>query len=188
MKIFLQLLLLCLVTQAHAYEINDVTLDDEILLGNQQVVLNGAGIRKKFLVKVYIGSLYVSHKMHTAEEILADNGAKRMSFHLLWGVSGKQVLEGINEAFLPNNSEAEMKPLEARLNKFAEIFKSIPEIHKGEVVNLDYIPAIGTRILFKEKEVGVIPGQDFHKALLKIWLGPHPVQGSLKKSVLGNQQ
>ncbi len=182
------MLALGLVTQASAYEINDVTLEDEMLLGKQQVVLNGAGIRKKFLVKVYIGALYVGHKMHTADEVLADNGVKRMSFHLLWNVSGKQVLEGINEAFLPNNSEAEMQPLEMRLNQFADIFKAIPDIRKGEVVNLDYIPEIGTRIMLNEKEMGRIPGQDFNKALLKIWLGPHPVQSSLKKSVLGNQQ
>ena len=33
---------------------------------------------------------------------------------------------------------------------------------------------------------GAIPGNDFYRALLKIWLGNRPVSDSLKQGMLGN--
>ena len=44
-----------------------------------------------------------------------------------------------------------------------------------------------SRIMLDEKEMGRIEGIDFNRALLKIWLGKHPVQSSLKKQVLGGE-
>jgi len=32
-----------------------------------------------------------------------------------------------------------------------------------------------------------IAGEDFYRALLRIWLGEHPVQDDLKKAVLGEK-
>jgi hypothetical protein len=31
-----------------------------------------------------------------------------------------------------------------------------------------------------------IPGEDFYRALLRIWVGPRPVQEDLKKALLGD--
>lgn len=118
---------------------------------------------------------------------MADVGAKRMSFHLLRKVTGKQVLDGINETILPNNTEEEMKVLEARLHEFEKMFVSVSEIKENEVVNLDYIPGLGTRVSINGVVKGHIEGIDFNRALLKIWVGNKPVQAALKKSLLGGE-
>jgi hypothetical protein len=34
---------------------------------------------------------------------------------------------------------------------------------------------------------GTVPGNDFFRALLKIWLGDRPVSKSLKQGMLGNR-
>jgi hypothetical protein len=185
MKKIIFTIFLALSAQTHALELADVKLDENIQLEKQQLVLNGAGIRKKLLLKVYIGALYLAEKTHSAETVLADAGAKRMSFILLRDVSGKQVLNGISEAILPNNSEEEMKAIDARLYLFEKMFVPVPEIKKGEIVNLDYIPGQGTRVSVNGVVKGHIEGQDFYRSLLKIWVGKKPVQSSLKKSVLG---
>lgn len=185
MKKLILIFLLCMASQSRALEMAGVTLPEQLQLENHRVVLNGAGIRKKFLFKIYIGSLYLGEKMHTAEAVLADTGAKRMSFHMLHDVTGKQVLDGINEAILPNNSEEEMKAIEARLDKFSKMFNSVPHINSGEVVNLDYIPGQGTRVTLNGVDKGYIEGIDFNQALLKIWIGKRPVKESLKLQVLG---
>ncbi len=187
MKNILFIVLLALSTQVHALELADVKLDDKIQLENQQLVLNGAGIRTKLFLKVYIGALYLAEKTNSADKLLADSAAKRMSFILLRDVSGKQILNGISEAILPNNSEEEMKAIEARLYLFEKMFVSVPEIKKGEIVNLDFIPGQGTRVSVNGVDKGHIEGQDFHRSLLKIWVGKKPVQSSLKKSVLGEE-
>jgi hypothetical protein len=33
---------------------------------------------------------------------------------------------------------------------------------------------------------GIVPGEDFFAALLKIWLGPKPAEANLKDALLGN--
>lgn len=185
-KLFI-ILLLSFAVQSHALEIAEVNLDEKIQLDKNQLVLNGAGIRKKFLVKVYIGALYLGEKTRTADAVLADTGVKRMSFILLREVSGKQILDGINEAILPNNTEEEMKAIESRLFLFEKMFVPVHEIKKGEIVNLDYIPGLGTRVSVNGIDKGIIEGADFYRSLLKIWVGKKPVQSALKKSVLGEE-
>jgi len=187
MKKYILIILFSLVAQAQALEFAEVKLDEKIQLEKQQLVLNGAGIRKKLFIKVYVGALYLAEKQKSADAVLADNGAKRMSFILLRDVTGKQVLNGISEAILPNNSEEEMKAIDARLYLFEKMFVSVPEIKKGEIVNLDYIPGQGTRVSVNGAVKGNIEGQDFYRSLLKIWVGRKPVQSSLKKNVLGEE-
>ena len=74
MKKLISIFLLCVATQSHALEIAEVNLDEKIQLDKHQLVLNGAGIRKKFIVKVYIGALYLGEKTRTADAVLADTG------------------------------------------------------------------------------------------------------------------
>jgi Chalcone isomerase-like len=55
-------------------------------------------------------------------------------------------------------------------------------------ITLDWVPAVGTQVTVDGKPSGVpIPGEDFYRALLKIWLGDKPVQPDLKKALLGEK-
>ena len=185
MKKLILIFMMCFATQSYALEIAGIKLDDKVQLESYQLVLNGAGIRTKFFFKVYIGSLYLGGKTHTGSDVLADSGAKRMSFHMLREVSGKQMLDAINEAIPPNHSADEMKALEARMAEFSKMFASVPEVKKGDVITFDYIPATGTRVTVNGVDKGRIEGADFNRALLKVWVGDKPVQADLKKSLLG---
>ena len=62
------------------------------------------------------------------------------------------------------------------------------EAKKGMRITLDWVPAAGTQLTVDGKPSGApIPGEDFYRALLKIWLGEHPVQDDLKKALLGEK-
>lgn len=75
---------------------------------------------------------------------------------------------------------------------FMSLFDDI-EIKKGDLINLYYVPGEGVRteIISKKsgesRTLGIIPGHDFKKSLFCIWLGPNPVQESLKKGMLGRK-
>ena len=43
----------------HAAEVAGVKVDDKIRVGSSDLVLNGAGLRSKVFIKVYVGALYV---------------------------------------------------------------------------------------------------------------------------------
>lgn len=187
MKQLILIVMMSLAFQAHALELADIQLEDSLQLEKYTLVLNGAGIRRKFVINAYIGSLYLSRKTHSAEAILADIGPKRMSYIMLRDVSGKQVLDRINEAIIANNTLDEMKVLEVRFYEFEKIFLGIKEINKGDTIYLDYLPGVGTRVSLNGAVKGAIAGPDLYRSLLKTWVGNKPVQASLKKSVLGEE-
>jgi hypothetical protein len=63
----------------------------------------------------------------------------------------------------------------------------VGRINQGGTVLLDYLPGIGTRVTINGVTRITIPGADFNRALLRIWLGDRPVDGRLKQALLGNQ-
>ncbi|MBP2686112.1 MAG: hypothetical protein H6Q81_1017 [Deltaproteobacteria bacterium] len=81
-KLVVALSFLLLSSQAFALDVAGVNVAPTVSAGQKTLTLNGAGIRTKFFVKVYVGSLYTERKVTSATQLLADPGEKlvRMSF------------------------------------------------------------------------------------------------------------
>jgi hypothetical protein len=63
---------------------------------------------------------------------------------------------------------------------------ALGEAKKGSVIALDFVPGTGTRVLVDGAAKGKpIAGDEFYRGLLRIWLGDKPVDGDLKKGMLG---
>lgn len=186
MKHILPLLLLALsMSAAHAVEIAGVDLPAQVTLPGEKgvLVLNGAGIRKKFFVSVYLASLYLTAKDTDPQRILAQDEPKRVQMDMLYSrVDREKFIEGWNDGFAANQPAAALQPLRERLERFNAMFETLVE---GDRVVLDYVPGSGTRVSIKDVDKGVIPGHDFNAALLKVWLGEAPVTAHLKKDLLG---
>lgn len=170
----------------HALEVSGVKLDDKIQLGKDELVLNGAGIRTKVVFDIYVAGLYLGAKSRKADVVLADAGSKRVALHMLYSLKSEALMEAFKKGIEANHSETELAALDASLKKFYAIFDAIPEVKKGDVILLDYLPASGTRVTVNGVERGVIEGAEVNRALLKIWLGSRPVQDDLKKDLLNS--
>ncbi|MFQ5993548.1 MAG: chalcone isomerase family protein [Acidiferrobacterales bacterium] len=172
-----------LTSPANAAKVAGVKLDDTTQLAGATLVLNGAGVRKKFFVKVYVGALYLANKVTTTEAALNESGPKRVLMHFLYKkVEREKLVEGWNVGF-NSNSKADMSKLQARLNDFNKLFT---DANKGDVILMDYVPGTGTQVTINGKPKGTIPGADFSKALLKVWLGAEPADSGLKRAMLGS--
>ncbi len=182
MKKLIALILLCLTAQAFALELAGVKLDDKAQVGNAMLQLNGADIRTKLLFKVYVGALYLGVKRHVDAAALADKGDKRVALHMLRELSSAEWLAAFNKGLAANNTSA---VLDASIKEFSSIFHTVNQVVKGDVITLDYIQGEGTRISVNGVEKGRVAGAEFNRALLKIWLGEQPVDGDLKKGMLG---
>ena len=68
-----------------AVTINGTDIPDTVSLPNSdtQLVLNGAGIREKFFLDIYIGALYLERPMHDPAAILADTGQAGILMHFV---------------------------------------------------------------------------------------------------------
>ena len=171
---------------AAAVEVGGVKFDDKTRVGSGELLVNGAGVRKKAVFKVYAMALYLPEKRTDAEAVLAARGAKRISLSLLRDLSPQQFVEALQEGVTSNHSEAEMAGLKERLKQFSDSMLAAGEPKTGTVVLIDWLPENGTRLTVNGQAKGKdIAGEDFYKALLKIWLGNKPVQDDLKQALLG---
>ena len=156
---------------------------------DQQLVLNGAGLRKRAIFQVYAIGLYLPERKATAAEVIAATGPRRIAIYMLRDVDADQFSGALADGIKDNHSEAEAKALEPRVKQLAATMAEMKEAKKGMRIVLDLLPAVGTQLSVDGKPVGApIAGDDFHRALLRIWLGDKPVQDDLKKALLGEKQ
>jgi hypothetical protein len=164
-------------------EISGVKLEDQIQPGN--LLLNGAGLRKRLFFQVYAIGLYLPKKTGNAEAAIAAAGPKRVAIHMLRDVGAAEFSEALADGIRANHSEAEAKALEPRVRELAAIMAEVKEAKKGMVIALD-LKENEMHLLVDGKARGrAIAGEDFYRALLRIWLGPRPVQDDVKKALLG---
>lgn len=176
---FLGLLLLGLTVQAG--ELAGVVMPEKVKAGDATLVLNGMGLRKKAIFKVYVGALYLTQKSSDPAAIIAADAPRRMVMHFLRDVGKDRLVEAWKEGFAANAPQAEAQ-LAKELERFLALWRDVKE---GEDVTMTYIPGHGTTVAFGGTEAGTIEGKAFADALLSVWLGPKPPSEDLKKGLLG---
>lgn len=174
---------------AAAVEISGMKVPDKVAprKGGPELVLNGAGVRHKFMtVPVYVGALYLTARKKAPDEVLADAGPKRISMHvLIEELTAKELIASLNDAIEANHIPAELALIEKRLTDLNRMMGSIGVLKRGGVVHIDFAPGAGTRINVNGEDKLLIPGDDFFGALLRIWIGKKPVDGRLRDAMLG---
>jgi len=184
MKKLFAILMLCVSMQASALELKGVKVPDTAQVGKAMLQLNGAGIRTKFFFKVYVGALYLDKKVHTAADVLADTGAKRVAMHWLMGVGSQKVRDGFEDDLKANKTPAR---LDAQVKQFLSIFDTFKEVKEGDVIDVDYVPDEGTIVSLNGKEIGQVAGAEFGGALMRVWFGDHPADEDLEEGMLGGE-
>lgn len=162
-----------------------VKFPDNVTVGNQTLVLNGAGLREKFWIDVYAGALYLPHKATTADAVLAEKGPTRITMHLLHDISHNQFADAWNHDFRKNNSDQAYQAVKDRLERFNGFF---PDSKDGQQIVIDYVPGTGTSVSIDGKQVGTVAGADFHTALMRVFVGDHPPTDAIKAGFLGKQE
>ena len=175
--------LLC--SPAAAREIAGVTIDEQITQADGTVLqLNGAGIRSKFVVKVYVAMLYLENPGTDRDKVIADPGAKQLIMHFLYKeVDRDALVEGWNDGFTGNGTDEKLDKLKSEIAQFNSLFDTV---RKGDRIVLDYVPEKGTTVSINATEKGTVAGKEFNDLLLSIWLGDKPVGKELRKGLLGN--
>jgi len=172
-----------------ALEVADVKFDDKAKVGAGDTVINGAGLRKVLFIKGYAMALYLPQKAATTAEVLTAKGAKRIRLVLLRDASGETFADALASGIRKNHGEAEIVALNARIETLKATMIGIGTVAKGAVIHLDWLPELGSgavRLTVNgEKKGEDIAGEDFFRALLKIWLGDKPIQDDLKDNLLG---
>lgn len=165
--------------QAATYE--GVTVPDTVTVGGKSLVLNGMGLRTKFFFRIYVGALYLPQKAASMNAVLDQTGPDRILMHMIYAVDKSQFVDAWSEGFKDNNPQMSAG-LKADVDKFIVFFGNSK---KNDVITLDYLPGQGTQVSWNGAVKGTIPGEDFHQALLRVFIGPKPPTEALKKGLLG---
>jgi len=169
----------------HAAEVAGVRVADSIKVGNSELVRNGAGLRSKVFIKVYVGALYVGQKAATPAAIYDSATPRRMVLRLLRDLDADSLHSALDEGLRNNHSPAELSDMQAQADQLAGIMKAIGKVREGDTVSIDF-SAEGVVVSQNGEVRGKVAGANFAKALLKVWLGDKPADTSLKKALLGS--
>jgi len=167
-------------TAALAGELAGVTLPDTLKAGEKTLKLNGLGLRKRAVFKVYVGGLYLESPSRDAGAILASEQAKAIRMHFLRDLTKAQLVEAFQEGF-----EANVKDRAAQKAAFDRMLALVPDVKEGSTLTFAYLPGKGTTLSVGSKELGVFEGKGFADAVFAIWLGPRPPSADLKNGMLG---
>jgi chalcone isomerase-like protein len=168
---------------AHARECLGVAFSDQATVGGSTLTLNGLGVRlATFLkLKVYVAALYVAKTSTDPNAILEAPTPKQLILHFVRAV-GRSDLNAAWEEGFEANSKAQLPALARRIDKLKSL---MTDRQSGDRLIFTHESGVGVRVSVGAAAVGTIEGDDFAKALLSIWLGPHPPNPEVKAGLLG---
>jgi len=168
---------------AVAMQVGEVTLPDSLTAGTDELILNGAGFRKKLFVKVYAAGLYLKEKETDPQKILDAEKPMAIRMHFVHSeVSSKKLVDAWNEGFI-NGTGGNIAPIKTEIDTFNAFFSQ--DAKKNDIYDIVYIPEQGVGVYIKGELKGTIKGLDFKKAVFSIWLGEKPADSTLKRKMLG---
>jgi hypothetical protein len=160
-------------------------------LGGKELVKLGTGARTKgILGTVYYASLYVPQELKGAEgKAIVDAEVPSAVIMQIDSalLSKDKFVEATKDGFAVS---ARAGYATDKRDAFLKLFDGVV-FKKGDLVYFNYVPKAGLAVSLTEKAtgksraLGTIAGVDLKRALFAIWIGPSPVQESLKKGMLG---
>ena len=169
---------------ARAAEIEDVEFAERHPAGAESdasLPLRGLGLlRYRIFFKGYVAALYLPAGV-PSRDVLEDV-PKRLELHYFWSIPGDQ-FGPVAQANLVEHLGAEaVAALQTRID---ELHGAYRDVSPDDRYALTYRPGVGTSLEWNGRRLVTIPGADFAAAYFGIWLGPRPLDESLRDQLLG---
>jgi hypothetical protein len=128
-----------------ATEVSGVKFDDTVQVAGKDLKLNGAGMRTKFIVKVYAAGLYLPEKNRNVADILKMDGPRRVTLVMMRDLTSNDFGDAFMTGLNNNLGTAEKSKFVTQISKFGEMFGSIEALKKGDVLTWTGFPAPAPR-------------------------------------------
>jgi len=161
-----------------------VELPQTLKVGDQKLVLNGAGTREKYFLDLYVAGLYLTEPNKQPATIIDADVPMAIRIAITSKlVSQEKLVESLQEGF-QNSTQGKVEPIRTEIQMFRRCFAD--EIARGDYFDLVYLPTHGVVVLKNGKRKGAVVGLPFKRALFGIWLCDRPVNANLKQALLGS--
>ena len=173
---------LALMPAVQAKDVNDIEVADSIQVADKTLTLNGAGVRSKFFLDLYVGALYLSAKSSDADTVIAADEAMTIRLYITSSViDGEKMSSATLDGFVKSTG-GNLAPIQKEVDSLISAFRDAVE--EKDVFDLQYVPSQGVSVIRNGEVKVVIPGLAFKQALFGIWLSEDPVQDDLKEDML----
>jgi len=170
-------------SDAAARKIAGITLPESFKAGDAALVLNGAGVRTKLAISIYVGGLYLKERSTDAGRIIGADEPMSIRLHIVSGlITPKDFEEATRDGF-NRSTGGSLAPIRERMEKFIAVFRE--GIAKNDVYDIAYVPGKGVSVYKNGALKTTASGLDFKRALFGIWLGPRAANPKLRKGMLG---
>lgn len=171
---------------AAGVEVSGIYYPTQVQVAGSTLQLNGAGVRYKFVFKVYTAGLYLAGHATTPAAVDAAAGPKHLHVVMLREINanelGKLFTRGMQDN-APRETFSRSIPGTLRM---ADIFSTRKKLVAGDSFSVDWVLGAGTVVMVNGEPQGApIKEPEFFNALLSIWLGPNPADSQLKDALLG---
>ena len=167
---------------AKAMNIDGIDIPLTLRVGEHELGLNGAGMRRKVFVDAYIACLYLAEPDDDPGRILRADEPQAVVMHITSDLVTRARLTDSLPKDLARSTGDDMESIRPQIEQLLSMFDQ--EVGNGDVFKMVYIPGEGTGVWHNGELKGRIEGLEFKQALFGIWLSDNPTQKSLKKKLL----
>ncbi|MFT6502683.1 MAG: hypothetical protein ACJASQ_002810 [Crocinitomicaceae bacterium] len=161
--------------------VSGATFKSQMDIKGTKLLYNGAGLREKYTIDLYVAALYLPNQTMNGATVLNNDEIQVIEIKI---VSDKVTREKFNSSVKDGFAKAsDGKASTSDISKFTGFFSA--EIKDGDDILMIYKPGKGTAVMINGAYKGLVEGLEFKKALFSIWLGSTPVDKKLKSKMLG---
>lgn len=183
-KSLLAFLVIFMLSSGTLREVEGVEFKEKITIEGKELVLNGAGLREKYFLDLYVAGLYLESKTSNANQIINDDKSMVLKIHIVSElITSEKMVEAVDEGF-SNSAPDKVKELAPQIKQFKDVFLK-EAIKEDDVYDIISIPGKGVMVKKNGNLEVTISGLDFKKGLFGIWLCDEPADEDLKEGLLG---
>lgn len=164
-----------------------VRFEDRAAVAGRDLVFNGAGLRAAGWFKLYVAALYLPQRTSSAEQAVAQAGAKRVRVVMLREAPAVELAKALHKGLMRNAAEGERAALQERVAALVTQINAVRDVNGGAVIDFDFDAAAATTTMRVDGRTRgpAIAGADFYAALLRSFIGAHPYHRDLRAGMLG---
>lgn len=173
------------VGEVQAARLEGQRFEDTTVVADRTLRLNGLGLRGVAWIKAFVAGLYLAAPTRDGGQAMAMQGPKRLRMKLMMEAPSREFSKAIRGGVRKNESDQVQNQLADRLEAFTQRVDGLGTLRAGDTIDLDWLPGLGLQLMLNQRPVGEpTPGEDFYRAVLKIFIGERPVDQRMKEGLL----
>lgn len=164
-------------------KVGDVKVPLTLINGETTMILNGAGLREKYFIDLYVLALYVKTKSTDPIKLMNANEPMAIRMYIVSGFVTSEKMEVVTDEGFIRSTDGNTAPIQSRIDQMKSVFAV--KMNKGDIYDFVYIPEVGTQVIKNGILATTVSGFDFKKAFFGIWLYKKPTDSDIQDKLMG---